>query len=705
MTVASSCVILLVVWTLLAYVLIPLPFSDPFFAWLRRQWLMEGIAGLTCIGVIASLLNPLRTQMTADVKGADDRRLLCGRPRWWLPWCAWLLWVAVSLTYSIDRGASLRAWLAFASYGLLAWLASTCIRSTPDLLLWVRFLAWIAVVVSLEGFMQYGWTFHRTLPLLERLQAGGQLELHGWGEGVLKDFLTRKRIFSVFGWPNLYAGFLLLTIPLTIGLSRVAQQRWSRIGWLIATSLLSLSLILTLSMGGWFAAILTACLSWALLRSNSRFTSKLVVKILIASLALCLIVGVTSFIVASRARPMILGSTSSRFVYVRTALHILHEHPLAGTGIGTFGLAYWALMPLQYATGQHSAIHAHNTLAEVGAELGLVGLGLFLWFVLGVWRLVRQATRADALQADALSAALAIGVVGFFVHSLLEQTFFEAVTAPFWWIVLGLLSGRAVAIAPNRVRFQKSSAVIIASIALFLAARFAMADAWAANGAWRDLSLASLSQVTAMFERARQWDPLASRYPLEEAERLADIHRRRPSDDMRPQWLQARASYERAVALSPWLGYAWMRLGDARWQLGDAEGAVKAFREAVRRDPNSSRALLQLAHGLSATHRFEEVPPVAQRLQRLEPADPNGWLLEALAWQALQQPVRAKPVYEALVHRRPAFYPAWFNLARLLDQAGDRQGAIAAYRKFLETAPVSDPTRQAAYEALQKENS
>src|SRR3989338_6681689 len=210
MVVASLCLILVVLWTLLAYVAIPLPIGDPFFAWVRRQWLMEGVGLLACLGTLGAVWHERRR---------DARPAMA----WWPAWLIWLAWGAFSLIYSIDRGASLRSLLAFTSYGLLAYVSRSLIRDKNALRLWVKFLAWAALATALEGFVQYVSSFAMTLRALERLQATGQLNLQGWGGHVIQDFLIRKRIFSVFGWPTLYAGFLILMIPLAVGLALQAR--------------------------------------------------------------------------------------------------------------------------------------------------------------------------------------------------------------------------------------------------------------------------------------------------------------------------------------------------------------------------------------------------------------------------------------------------------------------------------------------------
>jgi len=706
MIAASACVLLLVIWTLLAYFVIPSPIGDPLFAWLRRQWLVEGIAVLGALGTIGISL-------------AHRRNTALPRLLWWIPWGTWMLWASWSATYSIDQDATLRSWLAFTSYGLVAYTMARLIDSPHAVGMWVRFLVGVSVAVSLEGLFQYFGAFSATLPVMERLQEAGHLHLQGWNEGVVKDFLQRKRIFSVFGWPNLFAGFLLLMIPLAAALSLQSRKGLGRVGWALAGGLLGVCLVLTLSMGGWIAAVLTGSIAWWLTcqppihpaRTAARPGTALT-RAVVVGIVLCAAVSIGSFIVAKRARPIILSSVSSRVFYVQGAWNLIRAQPVLGTGLGTFGLAYHATKPLEAEEGQHTALHAHNTLLEVASELGLIGLLLFCAFLVSVWHLIARSVRAGVPSPlRTLSRGLAFGVLGFFIHSLLEQTFFEAVTAPFWWIALGVMTGAStVAERETALRASRTTRVTglwlpcaLAGLGMIVSVRLAMADGWAARAALAD-SANRVQAASRGFDEALRWNPLASRYPLERAERLLHRAADTPPEGAEPLLKEAQQSLERVVQLSPWLGYAWLRLGLVRWQVGETDRAIEAVREAVRRDPNSRAAAAHAVQMLLAAGRFSEVLEAAQRVQRLEPSNPQGWFWAAQGWQGLGQLARVERAYEALLSRFPEHYPSWYNLAALRRQAGRFDDAAAAYEAFLRVAPEHDVGPRGAAEVFLEEH-
>src|SRR3989338_7148500 len=108
MTLASCCLLAIISWTLCVEGAIPLPVTDSLFAWVRRQWLVEGTVLLLLPAVIG---------IAAARRAA--RKDIPWQAAWWL----WMACAGFSVLYSIDRGLSVRSLVMFLSFGLLAWVA------------------------------------------------------------------------------------------------------------------------------------------------------------------------------------------------------------------------------------------------------------------------------------------------------------------------------------------------------------------------------------------------------------------------------------------------------------------------------------------------------------------------------------------------------------------------------------------------------
>ena len=77
---------------------------------------------------------------------------------------------------------------------------------------------------------------------------------------------------------------------------------------------------------------------------------------------------------------------------------------------------------------------SHTTPLTVAAELGLVGLALYVWLLVGGARLLAAVTRL----ARPLGLALGAAFLALFVHALSYSGFLED---PITWVVLGVGAG------------------------------------------------------------------------------------------------------------------------------------------------------------------------------------------------------------------------------------------------------------------------
>jgi O-antigen ligase len=118
-----------------------------------------------------------------------------------------------------------------------------------------------------------------------------------------------------------------------------------------------------------------------------------------------------------------------RPLYWRTAAGIALEHPAFGVGLGGFGAAFAAkehTLPMKMAaSGSH---RTHNIFLTLGAETGLVGLTLFVAFLVGpVKALLRRHDPASRLGTALLAAIL--------LHASLHNVLLQDLL----WLVIGVV--------------------------------------------------------------------------------------------------------------------------------------------------------------------------------------------------------------------------------------------------------------------------
>lgn len=76
---------------------------------------------------------------------------------------------------------------------------------------------------------------------------------------------------------------------------------------------------------------------------------------------------------------------ASRFSAWKSTLQMIKEHPLLGTGLDTYVLKFRQYMSVDYehlAGKLAMAGFAHNHFLQVASDLGLIGLGIYLWLLL-----------------------------------------------------------------------------------------------------------------------------------------------------------------------------------------------------------------------------------------------------------------------------------------------------------------------------------
>jgi hypothetical protein len=94
---------------------------------------------------------------------------------------------------------------------------------------------------------------------------------------------------------------------------------------------------------------------------------------------------------------------SNRYAYWRVAFRTFLEHPVQGTGAGSFRVEWLRERPFREAVRD-----AHSLYFETLAELGLVGFGLLAALLAGVLLAVRRTLDADPALATGPAAALAV---------------------------------------------------------------------------------------------------------------------------------------------------------------------------------------------------------------------------------------------------------------------------------------------------------
>ena len=239
---------------------------------------------------------------------------------------------------------------------------------------------------------------------------------------------------GLFGNPNIFAVFLLLTTPLSLAFAIRQRLKRDKAFFGIVFALQSLCLLLTWSRGAWLGWILSLLLFLAL--CSRRAFSVL--------LALCGCGFGLVFYLPDRIlrRFGSIGnltdsSTHYRLNTWRGVLRMLREHPF---GIGSGESAFRAVFPYYAVSGTENVMHAHQIFLEVAVEIGVAGvilfaliLALFLANGIHFCRTVEEGGRR--VEGVCLLATLA----GCLVMGLFDSLWYHSGLYWLFWSVAALL--------------------------------------------------------------------------------------------------------------------------------------------------------------------------------------------------------------------------------------------------------------------------
>jgi O-antigen ligase len=128
-----------------------------------------------------------------------------------------------------------------------------------------------------------------------------------------------------------------------------------------------------------------------------------------------------------------LRSISDRFFFIRIAIQLIRDHPLVGTGIGTFPSESNDVINAGPYAGWIAGQNVHNMPLLVLSELGVVGFGLWLLILVQAFRAAWYSIH------DPFTIGLFAAVIAMLVISLLDHYFWSIFhTTLLLWASLGL---------------------------------------------------------------------------------------------------------------------------------------------------------------------------------------------------------------------------------------------------------------------------
>lgn len=353
-----------------------------------------------------------------------------------------LVWVALALKQSFVSGRWTLYPLSRWMLAYLAWLAVVVWASAAPNVSWLT--SWVLAGLPM-AYLAWGmtpnpariWNALRTTLLWAgpafALWGLGQV-VTGYGYGLPVGPLVDKNAFAAL--MNL---FWFMASVHFIGKIRDRGLHWRMLLPALGLLLIVMTLFADESRGATLTwLLLMPVLLWAGYR-DTRNKSALILVLAIA---------LTGYLGAANLLGLNVGhrtlnleqdaSTSARLQLWKSAARMTRDHPITGTGWGTFTAQYPAYRdPRENTTAGR---YAHNDYIQLATEGGIPALilmlGILAGFLLQLKRSMAMKHNPHALEATGLLLA----VLALFIHASLNFIFYFA----FMNILAGLLAARAV---------------------------------------------------------------------------------------------------------------------------------------------------------------------------------------------------------------------------------------------------------------------
>ncbi len=542
-----------------------------------------------------------------------------------------------------------------------------------------------------------------------------------------------RRVFSFLGNPTYLAGYLVLLMPLVAAAgwptpeergARSGLSRWFRPSFFLLTAgLMLLCLYLTVSLSPIIGLGLGTMLALALaiVKGRRHLTARTVIPFLIAGVLAAALFTVVSLHLPKTQQQRILTVLGlkdpygkERSLIRRVGIDIFREHPVLGTGYGTYRIhSLERLAPGWYADLGKSTRrmlvpnYAHNEYIQVLAGTGVVGGAIFFALLgLAYWLAVRVALRHPSPDWARLGFAVLAGMSAFLFQNFFGVTFRQPGTVTFFWLSIGLLTVAGAGLRRTgeqqppdpevrQWRFRRPSVGLLALVALASAA-VVLVLGWV---------LANTVNAGVLVRRA---EAAAKRGRFEAAAALAEQAVKANPYSVLAYYVAAYAwgnlgdheksleANKKALSLLPGNASVYYNLGVTYKELGRFDEARESFERAIELMPTSDRHHAAMAELLLEAGRPEEALPYAREAVRLSPRDPRCYLLLADITRRQGKIEETLKLLREAGALAPRDARVWRRYAEL--SVGQRQ-----YSEALEACKAwirAEPTSAAAYSLL-----
>jgi O-antigen ligase len=274
------------------------------------------------------------------------------------------------------------------------------------------------IIVLIDGFGQYYYT--------------GVDGLHGYPSFKTRDFWDGIGPFrgfptACFPFPNDFAAWMLLTVlPLTcVAFFDLRRNRYRYLAWITAAAGFYM-FFLTKARGAWLGLAVSA----GYIALSKKMIWFIFILVLLVAVPFILKMEMAHYIFET-------GSMGDRFGMWGTSMEIFKKHPVIGNGLNTYFVNFKEHRNDEWKGKKGS--YAHNCYLQMACDIGVLGLGAFLWLMYSYFLSVVKALKKIKDQFfNSVLWGISIGVFAFLVHSFFDTNLYSLNLVTLFWCAIGI---------------------------------------------------------------------------------------------------------------------------------------------------------------------------------------------------------------------------------------------------------------------------
>ena len=524
--------------------------------------------------------------------------------------------------------------------------------------------------------------------------------------------VERGKVFGLFGNAGYFAEYLILPLPITISLFLVSKNKTIKILLLIGILTMASTIALTFTRTPYLSLVISfifMLLLFVISRGKEFFTDnkKIFIVVFLAIIIIISLIVVPNPLnkpgtviskIKSRASVNQLSQDYSirrRIATWKFTMLLIKDHPLLGSGIGSFKYNSLKYQAKFFDQGDNRALYpygvadkTHNEYLQLGAELGIIGLIIFIWLIFAYFNYGLKILKREK---DRYKQGIIIGLMGSVMAFLVDSIFWfplhHSFTSFLFWLCLGLLivmglkedeaaykskSNKKIINTKNDIhRFKPLlfiCIILFAAVFSTLVSRPFIARIYWYNG-FKEIEKENWNEAIKKYEAALSWDPylgevyydigkilqnkefygIAGEY-LEKAEKYID-HPDLPLD-LAIIYLKSGKLDEAAVKLKQAISYQpdeksmlplYAELGNTYLQLKRYKPAEIVLKDALKIDPDFINAHYGLAGAYLNQNKIEEALVELQKVIELAPDSQEAKYAQNIIQQIAQEKLNVPP--------------------------------------------------------------